>query len=217
MKRAFTMLELVFVIVIIGVLATKISPRFDRDNLQEAANQLTSHIRYTQHLAMIDNKFDQTNQYWYKNRWQLLFSKSVDATTVWSYTIFCDDSNNNGQVNINDTIAKKPDNPTQYLSGGSSGILTLDDERRDKKMALKEFFGIEDVKFSNCGSTAKRVAFDYLGRPISGNLSSDTTSRQDYITNRCEIDLCTTSCTTADLDEKITIAIEPETGYTHIL
>ena len=56
-KKAFTMLELVFVIVVSGILAATFIPRFDRDNLQEAADQVISHIRYTQHLAMVDDKF----------------------------------------------------------------------------------------------------------------------------------------------------------------
>ena len=52
------MLELVFVIVIIGILAAAIIPRMDRDSIYEASEQLLSHIRYTQHLAMTDNIYD---------------------------------------------------------------------------------------------------------------------------------------------------------------
>ncbi|MGD9717776.1 MAG: type II secretion system protein, partial [Sulfurimonadaceae bacterium] len=51
MKKAFTMLELVFVIVVIGILAAVIIPRMDRDNASEAAIELQSQIRYAQHLA----------------------------------------------------------------------------------------------------------------------------------------------------------------------
>ncbi|MCD6258586.1 MAG: prepilin-type N-terminal cleavage/methylation domain-containing protein [Helicobacteraceae bacterium] len=71
MKKAFTMLELVFVIVVIGVLAAAIIPRMDRDNVAEATIQLQSHIRYTQHLAMVDDKYDATNPTWFRNRWQI--------------------------------------------------------------------------------------------------------------------------------------------------
>ena len=58
MKKAFTMLELVFVIVIVGILSYFVSSSFQRNPLREAADQVVSHIRYTQHLAMIDDKFD---------------------------------------------------------------------------------------------------------------------------------------------------------------
>ena len=59
MKKAFTMLELVFVIVVIGILAAAIIPSTRTNPAQEAAIQLLSDIRYTQHLAMIDDKYGQ--------------------------------------------------------------------------------------------------------------------------------------------------------------
>ncbi|MCF6310454.1 MAG: type II secretion system GspH family protein, partial [Sulfurimonas sp.] len=58
MKKAFTMLELVMVIVVIGILAAVMLPRVASDRLAEAATQVISHIRYTQHLAMVDDQFD---------------------------------------------------------------------------------------------------------------------------------------------------------------
>lgn len=74
MKKAFTLLELVFVIVVIGILAAVIIPNTRTNPVREAAIQLVSHIRYTQHLAMVDDKFDATNNNWYKNRWQIVFA-----------------------------------------------------------------------------------------------------------------------------------------------
>ena len=58
------MIELVFVIVVIGIITAVMLPRIDRDNVYEAAQQLISHIKYTQHLAMMDNKFDDTDDEW---------------------------------------------------------------------------------------------------------------------------------------------------------
>jgi prepilin-type N-terminal cleavage/methylation domain-containing protein len=71
MKRtAFTMLELVFVIIVIGILAVLAMPNFNRQPLQEAAEQIASHIRYTQHLAMIDDKYD-NNVTWFQGKWAI--------------------------------------------------------------------------------------------------------------------------------------------------
>ena len=56
MKKAFTMLELVVVIVVIGIIAVAALPRINDDHIAEAADQVMSHIRYTQHLAMQDSK-----------------------------------------------------------------------------------------------------------------------------------------------------------------
>lgn len=41
-----------------------------------AKNQVIAHIRYTQHLAMMDDKFNADESTWYKRRWQIWFSKT---------------------------------------------------------------------------------------------------------------------------------------------
>jgi len=64
-------LELIFVIVVIGILSAVFIPRFGQNNLSQAANQLISHIRYTQHLALLDDEYNATNQNWYYNRWSI--------------------------------------------------------------------------------------------------------------------------------------------------
>lgn len=69
------MLELVFVIVVIGILSAVIIPRMDRDNLYEASEQLLSHIRYTQHLAMSDNIYEESAANWFQDRWSITISE----------------------------------------------------------------------------------------------------------------------------------------------
>ncbi|MDQ7060006.1 MAG: type II secretion system protein [Sulfurimonas sp.] len=66
MKKAFTMIELIFVLVVVGILAAVILPRTKTNPLQEAAIQLLSHIRYTQHLALVDDVYDANDANWYK-------------------------------------------------------------------------------------------------------------------------------------------------------
>jgi len=73
MKKAFTMLELIMVIVIIGILAAVIIPRTASNDTAEAAVKLISDIRYTQHLAMVDDKYGQ-NANWYRDLWQINFN-----------------------------------------------------------------------------------------------------------------------------------------------
>ena len=55
------MIELIVIIVVVGILAAVAIPRVERNGLIEAADQLSSHIRYTQQLAMNDNKFNATD------------------------------------------------------------------------------------------------------------------------------------------------------------
>ena len=221
-KKAFTMLELVFVIIVVGILAAAMAPRFTRDNIQEAADQVVSHLRYTKHLAMVDEKFDLSDATWYKTRWQIKFSKNSGSNNRWSYTIFSDALGTHSGNPDPKEIAINPIDPNRYLTGGTSGnhLIHYTDSHATKELNIGAKFGIEDIKFINCGSTATRIAFDYLGRPITGDISSSTKPYQKsrILKQQCKISLCTVNpCSSASSSEKITIAIEPITGYIHIL
>lgn len=97
MKKAFTMLEFVFVIVVIGILAAVIIPRTERNNVSEAAIELESQIRYAQHLAIINDKFDPNNATWFRNLWQIRFNGNEYSIVSDNNTRFArnpqDDSN----------------------------------------------------------------------------------------------------------------------------
>ncbi len=95
-KKAFSLLELVFVIVVIGIIAAVIIPRSSSNSAQEAARELHSSIRYTQHLAMQDDKFDATDNRWFRNRWQIVFNTN-------KYSIVSDNGNNYAQDPNNTT------------------------------------------------------------------------------------------------------------------
>ena len=85
MKKAFTMLELIMVIVIIGILAAVIMPRTGSNKTAEAAVKLISDIRYTQHLAMIDDKYGENTAGvvdWYKKIWRIRFDTNDSYSIV---------------------------------------------------------------------------------------------------------------------------------------
>ncbi len=70
-KTAFTMMELIFVIIVIGILAAVFIPRFSNNNLTKATNHLITNIRYTQHLALLDDQYNAKNATWYKKQWSI--------------------------------------------------------------------------------------------------------------------------------------------------
>jgi len=224
MKKAFTMIELVFVIVVIGILAAAIIPSTKTNPVREAAIQLISHIRYTQHLAIVDDTFDSSDSDWYKKRWQIVFINSSKANNKYAYTIYSDfTGGSTGDPNV-DEIAHNPQNPSQLMTGGSSGgEAKLGYNHSDfpgmKKLNLGMSYGIEDIVFSQtCSvSSSKRIAFDYLGRPIKGKLGSasgggnSTAYENDNLINAdCDITL-------TDGIDSVTIRIARETGYARIL
>ena len=184
MKKAFTMLELVFVIVVIGILAALILPRTKTNPVQESAVDLLSKIRYTQHLALVDDKYNSTTA-WYKDRWQIRFNGNA-------YTITSDNNTN---------VAADPSNADANLSN----------------VDLHAKYGVTiTVNGTECGvatGTGEHIiSFDYLGRPLAGDLSVATgaySGLQLVQTNDCAI-------VVSDGTERATISIAPETGYAEI-
>ena len=113
-SSAFTLLELVFVIVVIGILSAVIIPSTKTNPLREAATQLISHIRYTQHLAMVDDRYGSSNE-WYKGRWHIAF---VDNKySILSNTTYAKDTMNNGK-NIQDIDLSADYHASIAFSGG---------------------------------------------------------------------------------------------------
>ena len=215
MKKAFTILELVFVIVVVGILATYIIPSIKTNPLQEAAIQLVSHIRYTQHLAMIDDKYDSNDPDWHKGRWQIVFSNNVKTNNQEAYTIFSDTPIYSGDPTVTE-IAKNPQNNNLLMSGGYTGTVKLDVNHNSfigmKKLNIGMSYGIDDISL-NGGCSNSRISFDYLGRPFTGDQSTMTgpysAGTQRLITSVCNITI------SSEIDS-ITITIEPETGYAKI-
>lgn len=64
-KKAFTMIELVFVIIVMGILAVAIIPKLNDTTLEENIIKFISHVRYTQHLSMTNDVYMSTDANWY--------------------------------------------------------------------------------------------------------------------------------------------------------
>jgi prepilin-type N-terminal cleavage/methylation domain-containing protein len=225
MKKAFTMIELVFVIVVVGILSYMVASSFTRNPLREAADQLVMHIRYTQHLAMMDDKFDPNESQWFMRRWAIRFQQNtpfggVPHDNVWAYTIFSDLPNFAGHHPDLAGMAFNPENTTQYLSGGYDNTLDIDDARAMRTLQLGIKYGVTNITFGGgCRADTMFINFDYLGRPMNSFPPAASTHAYQppvagwhyLLTNQCQIILTDAS------GNAITIAIEPETGYTHIL
>jgi len=214
MKKAFTMIELIFVLVIIGIVAAVIIPRTRTNPLQEAAVQIVSHIRYTQHLAIVDDKYDANDTNWYKGRWQIVFHNNVAPNNDVAYTIFSDAGAYGGDATVGE-IAKNPENSAKLLSGGYGATIPSTDTRMTRKMNLSASYGISSVTFSNaCNANAgTRISFDNLGRPFQGQQSSMTgpysATAQRLLVSDCNI-------TFSDGSNNVVITVRPETGYSSI-
>jgi Tfp pilus assembly protein FimT len=199
MKRfAFTMLELVFVIIVIGILAVLAMPSFNRNPLAEAAEQVAGHIRYTQHLAMIDDKFDPTDATWWKERWQIRFA---DTLGVYYYEVFSDKNQLNGS-----NVDEEAIDPLTHLNLGSGNTMNTPTDA----VNLTDNYGIDEIG-GTCAGGNRPIAFDNLGRPYAYNSYTTSTNPFDnLLVNSCTIIL------KHKTDGNATITVHPETGYVSI-
>ena len=220
MKKAFTMLELVVVIVVIGIIAAAALPRINDDHIAEAADQVMSHIRYTQHLAMQDSKFNPNDAIWFRKRWSITFTRAAfcDGANEWRYSVYHDDGNATGNLNSANEVARDPLDPNRFMSSGWAGITNADCANVSNKYNLTTNFGITNVQFRGvCGQAGlQTLSFDEFGRPMrsastpGGGGATRGYNRLVYNGQNCQIVL-TTARRTA------TITIVPETGFIQVV
>ena len=206
MKKAFTMIELIFIIVVVGILAAVAIPRIDRDNLIELVDQVTTHIRYTQQLAMMDNVYDGSDEHWYRGYWRIQFSDSADGGDGWKYSVYKDLPGYSGNLNSEREVARDPQNEQRFLTSGASGFsANTDSKKMNKKLNLKNTYDIQKIDFDkNCGGQA--IAFDSKGRP-HGAPQNAKNPYHKVLHTPCIITF------TDSGDRSIQIAVQPETGF----
>lgn len=206
MKRfAFTMLEFVFVIIVIGILAVLALPNFNRHPLQEAAEQVAKHIRYTQHLAMVDDKFDPTDDTWWQKRWQIHFEDAAGGEKI--YVIY---NNLDGDTNEDDNETAR-DPLSGKLMRGVDIDTTSNPGKYTGELMISKTYGITNVSFSNdchpSSATSSRLGFDHLGRPYFH--TANAAPYDDLLVNDCIITL-------THPDGTASITVQPETGYVSV-
>jgi len=119
LSSAFTLIELLVVIIVIGLLAATLSFNFAPDRLQLAADQIIKDIKYTQSLALKEDKYqpfpnknDATEynrtKYWFKQWWQIRFVYNSGSDKHWWYEIFSDQPDGAHSHDNFDKLAKDP-------------------------------------------------------------------------------------------------------------
>ncbi|SFV57626.1 Putative periplasmic ATP /GTP-binding protein [hydrothermal vent metagenome] len=202
-KSAFTMIELVFVIVILGILSSLAMGRMDRDLKQEASETILSHIRLAQQLALRDNKHRSDNSpNWQRAYWQ------IDFDCIASSCRYIVGSDKDLNTSIDKTESAIDPTDGKYLwNYGTTGI------DMSNKVLLKNKFGIHAITLSGGCENNNSIAFDYLGRPQL-DISKATNSFSSYMDNDCNL---TFTMSIDGKDDNFTITIESETGHSFIV
>ena len=179
MKKAFTLIELVFVMIVLGILTFALWPTKQPTQALEAARQIVAHIRYTQHLALNDDKFathtdtDGTKQNiakdWYKRLWRITFSNGgVDKKCKnggWRYAVYQNIAkglSDKGQPNGANEAAMNPAQAGKALSACYSGL----SQNTSDELNLQQTYKITNIDFSDFATDGRiqGIIFDELGR-----------------------------------------------------
>jgi len=208
-QSAFTMLELVFAIIVIGVLAALAIPRLDNSNKQGAMDNILSDIRYTQHLALLGSKQMFNEKKWQQRYWHIVFSSCGEDNLF--YMIGTDnDMEDSDSANFEKSeAATDPANgrPMFYSCAGTNKTEV------SNRIFLTDNYGITEVLAEGgCNQGGgDHIGFDYLGRPQNGFSTSTQPDSASYMYEKCTLTFTFTDGT------KQKIEIAPETGYAHIV
>ena len=211
-KNAFTMLELVMVIVVLGIIAALAIPRMERDLKQEAADNILSAIRYTQHLALVDDKHKFDDPKWQIRFWHLYFG-TCDSKKF--YAVGSDDNmdgSDNGRVDSDESAVDPATGKLMWAHDGSactSGTVTIDD--LSPNIFIGKKYGVNTITPSG-GCSNKYIGFDHLGRPYGSSFTnSNVPDNSGVLTSVCifQFDM--------ENGESFQISIQPETGYAQIV
>ncbi len=202
------MLELVMVIVVLGILAALTIPRLERDLTQEAADTVLSNIRYTQHLALLDNKQKFDDNQWQKTFWQIRFESCANSSGI--FLSIGSDTDKEGDLDKDET-AIDPANGKPMFWLNTSECSNGGDGTVSENIFLSKKYGVTHITPEG-GCTNQYIGFDHLGRPYNSAFpGSSRPNNAGLISSQCIF--------TFDLEngESFSIGIAPETGYACLL
>jgi len=217
------MIELIFVIVVLGILASLAMGRMDRDLRQEASETILSHIRLAQQLALTDNKHRSDNDdNWQRAYWRFEYGKCAnttnpnDGTAEYYYRV--------GSAVTLDKGFNKDESAINPMDGKYLYTMNkCDDLRSDESptILISKKFGINRIrKYGGCNKV-QHIAFDHLGRPHHQIASYGSADFSKIMTSDCRIKFEMSSDVNndgeIDGDDSFTIRVEAETGYASIV
>ena len=207
-KSAFTMLELVFVIIVLGILASLVMPRLERDLKQEAADNILSNIRYTQHRAILDYKHAFNKPKWQQRFWKIMFAPCLNGELF--YRVGSDDNMSSTGLFTKNEAAIDPTNGKPMYWANNDDCSNGGDGTVSKNIFISNKYGVTAVDTTGCNNVS-HIGFDHLGRLHQSFGASTSANYSSYVDASCRFTFTMSDGDTFSID------IEPETGYAQIV
>ncbi len=200
-KKSFSLLEIIFVLIILGIILFQIVPKNQISKLHLATQKIILYLNYTRYIAHIDNKFDIKDEQWERKRWTLKFLNCEKRIGGLYYIVYSDTKGGTAHFEKTDTLFDPLNNKYLYSNECKEDIIN----DKSKHILLTQEYGITKVDVScNTTSTIGQISFGF-----DGNIYSQLGTNIKEITQQCQIKLFN------EKNQFSTIAIEPKTGYIH--
>lgn len=201
-KKSFSLIELIFIITVISIVSLQFFPKNFHSSLNQAANKLIIHLKNTKYQAMLDNKFDHEDEFWFRKRWTMKFQK-CSKTIGGLYYVIYSDTNKGGHVNKEETLKDPLSQKWLYSNYDCNASF---DESED--ILLTKEYGVVDVNVScNNTSTIGQISFGHDGRVYTKLGSNSTDTYKNELKEKCYITLYDNK------QNNVSIIIEPNTGF----
>jgi prepilin-type N-terminal cleavage/methylation domain-containing protein len=199
MRRAFTFIEIIAVVVIVGILTAIVISSFKEDKIGLAKEEMILRLRYAQHLAVMDDKFNPEQGLWDRRRWRF------NCNNARSCAVFA--PSNPGGALVSSDFAVDPQDRT-LLTGDCRGLTDCSDANTTQRLALGLRWGISNIATTNiatngnCGGGDLTIIFDEIGRPYIINGGAPA-----LLSETCKITI------TNPEEGQESFCVEPETGF----
>jgi len=204
MKKSFTLLELILMIVLLGFLYTSFIPKVKVSKIDDLTNRLVLYLKQTRYQSLINDKFSNSDNLWHKKRWTLKFFRCRETIGGIYYVIYSD-KNASGHPGIDDSLKDSLTLKNIYSTNSCTENI-----KNSKYVLISQNFNIRTVNIS-CNETSSlgQLSFGNDGK-IYSKLSANENDFISYeIINNCKIEL-------SDIfNEKRTIQLESKTGYVY--
>lgn len=201
-KKGFSLLELIFVIILIGIISSFFVFKNIDSSLDEASKRLVLYLKYTRYQALIDDKFDKDDDEWFRKRYSFRLRRCSNDTGLY-YTIHSD-TNKNGYISKSETLKDPLSDKYIYSSNTCEEVSS-----NSKYVLLTKNFDIQSVDVS-CNETSS------LGMIVFGNDGKIYSRFDDIDALNYEInEPCNITLYDKNNNNK-TIVVVPNTGYIYL-